>query len=654
MDTHDAERAIADFRRRFWVCVVATVPILALSLKVPLAAGGRSVTFPGSQWALLAIATFVYVYGGWPFLTGLLYEMRSRRPGMMTLVGVGITTAYGYSTATVFGAPGAGFFWELATLVDVMLLGHWIEMRSVAGAGKALEALARLVPSAAHKLAADGSQTDVAVDSLVTGDRVLVKPGERVPADGRVAAGASRVDESLLTGESRPVPKAEPAEVLGGSLNGDGALTVEVTRVGADSFLQQVAKLVSDAQAGKSATQDLADRAASWLTLAALGSGALTLVAWLVGGAGLPFAIERTVTVIVVACPHALGLAIPLVVARSASLGASRGLLVRNRAAFEAARATDVVAFDKTGTLTEGRFGVAEVSPVHPLTAEQLLGLAASVEASSEHPIAQAILRAAPPDAIQRAEQFRAMPGSGVEAVVGSRRVAVVSAERAVESSGALAEPILEGLYAGERTVVVVVVGGSAVGGIALADVVRPEAAEAVRALAALGVRSVLLSGDSLGATERVGRDLGIERVIAEVMPAEKAAVIRSMQAEGDTVAMVGDGVNDAPALASADVGIAIGAGADLAIESADIVLVRSDPRAVVSAVALSRATYRTMRQNLWWAAGYNLVAIPLAAGVLSGIGIVLGPAVGAALMSASTVIVALNARLLRVSSLAL
>lgn len=650
MDARSARRMIADFRRRFWVCLVATVPILALSLSAPQASGGRPIAFPGSGWVLLAIATFVYVYGGWPFLSGFWTEARLRQPGMMTLVAVGITTAYGYSTATVFGAPGSGFFWELATLVDVMLLGHWIEMRSVAGAGRALEALARLVPSAAHKLSPDGSQADAPVESLVVGDRVIVKPGERIPADGRVVAGASRVDESLLTGESRPVPKVEGVEVLGGSLNGSGALTVEVSRVGADSFLQQVATLVSDAQASKSATQDLANRAASWLTFAALGSGAVTLMAWLLGGAGVAFAVERAVTVVVVACPHALGLAIPLVVARSVALGASRGLLVRDRSAFEAARAVNVAVFDKTGTLTEGRFGVTEVAPVHPLTAKQLLGLAASVEVSSEHPIALAILRAAPADTIRPAEQFRAMVGSGVEASVDGRHVAVLSADHAASSGAPLPESAFDQLHAGERTVVVVVVDGSAVGGIALADTVRPEAADAIGALHVLGVRSVLLSGDSREATQRVGRDLGIEDVIAEVLPAEKAAAIRALQAGGDTVAMVGDGVNDAPALASANVGIAIGAGADLAVESADIVLVRSDPCAVVSAIELSRATYAKMRQNLWWAAGYNAIAIPLAAGVLSGVGVVLGPAVGAALMSLSTVIVALNARLLRVS----
>jgi Cu2+-exporting ATPase len=545
-----------------------------------------------------------------------------------------------------------GFFWELATLVDVMLLGHWIEMRSVIGAGRAVEALAKLVPSEAHQLAGDGTQTDVPVESLVVGDRVLVKPGERMPADGRVAAGVSDVDESLLTGESRPIAKQQGAEVLGGSLNGNGALTIEVTRTGAESFLAQVAELVRQAQASKSATQGLADRAAGWLTFAALGSGALTLVAWLAAGAGSAFAFERAVTVVVIACPHALGLAIPLVVARSTALGARSGLLVRNRAAFEEARSIDTVVFDKTGTLTEGQFGVVDVAPVEPLTREQLLSLATSVEASSEHPIARAIARAAPTAVpIRPAEQFRALPGAGAEALVDGRLVAVVSPEQAASSGAPLAATALAQLASRGHTLVVVTADGAALGGIALADTVRQEAAVAVRTLRAMGVRPVLLSGDAQDAAQRVADELGIERVFSRVRPAEKAAVIRSLQSEGATVAMVGDGVNDAPALVSADVGIAIGAGADVAVESADVVLVRSDPRGVVSTIQLSRATYAKMLQNLWWAAGYNIVAIPLAAGVLSGVGIVLSPAAGAALMSVSTVIVALNASLLRVST---
>jgi Cu2+-exporting ATPase len=638
---------VADFRRRFWICLVLTIPVLALSPGLPLVPGGRILSVPGADWVLLALSTFLYVYGGMPFLKGIVRELGARAPGMMTLVAVAITTAYGYSAATVLGVAGMPFFWELATLIDIMLLGHWIEMRSVGEASKALETLARLMPSQAHRRLADGDTEDVPLDSLQPGDVVLVRPGEKVPADGDVAEGASSVDESLLTGESVPVGKKSGDEVIGGSVNGEGALVVTVRRTGAESFLSQVVELVREAQESKSQTQDLADRAAMWLTIVALGGGALTFGTWMALGRPLAYAMERAVTVMVIACPHALGLAIPLVVAMSTSIGAGNGLLVRNRMAFETARSLQAVVFDKTGTLTLGRFGVADVALWSDLTRDELLALAGSVEALSEHPIARAIADAATER--RAVTDFRAIPGKGAQGAVGGRRVVVASPGYVMTQGIVTAAGAADALAVGGRTVVVVLVGGVAAGAIALADVVRPESAEAVADLRAMGVEPIMLTGDSRIVAQRVAAELGITRVLAEVLPADKAAAIGTVRAEGKVVAMVGDGVNDAPALASADVGIAIGAGTDVAVATADIVLVRSDPRSVVAAIELSRATYRKMTQNLAWAAGYNVIAIPLAAGVLSGVGITLSPAVGGLLMSLSTVIVAVNARMLRV-----
>ena len=649
-DGHTAGRhaghSVADFRRRFWVCLAFTIPVLALSPGLPLVPGGRILTLPGADWILLALSTFLYIYGGMPFLKGLVRELGARTPGMMTLVAVAITTAYTYSAATVLGVAGMPFFWELATLIDIMLLGHWIEMRSVGEASKALESLARLMPSQAHRRLADGDTEDVPLESLQSGDIVLVRPGEKVPADGDVTEGASSVDESMLTGESVPVGKKPGDQVIGGSVNGEGALVVTVRRTGAESFLAQVVELVREAQESKSKTQDLADRAAMWLTLVALGGGALTFGTWMALGRPLSYAMERAVTVMVIACPHALGLAIPLVVAMSTSLGAGSGLLVRDRMAFETARSLQAVVFDKTGTLTLGRFGVADVALWADMTREQLLGLAGSVEALSEHPIARAVADAAP--ARSEVSGFRAIPGKGAEGDVGGRHVVVASPGYAASEGVAVPAGAVEALAEGGRTVIVVLVDGKAAGAIALADVVRPESAEAVRDLLAMGIEPIMLTGDSRAVAERVATQLGITRILAEVLPADKAATIGAVRAEGKVVAMVGDGVNDAPALASADVGIAIGAGTDVAVATADIVLVRSDPRAVVAAIGLSRATYRKMVQNLAWAAGYNVIAIPLAAGVLSGVGITLSPAVGGLLMSLSTVIVAINARTLR------
>jgi P-type Cu2+ transporter len=637
---------VADFRRRFFVCLALTVPVILVSPGLPFLPGGRILTVPGADWMLLALSSVLYAYGGLPFLRGLVRELRDRRPGMMTLVAVAISVAYFYSAATVLGVAGMPFFWELATLIDVMLLGHWIEMRSVGEASRALESLARLMPSQAHRRSPDGTTTDVPIEHLRSGDVVVVRPGEKVPADGDVLEGSSSVDESLLTGESVPVAKSAGEEAIGGAVNGEGALVVAVRRTGEESFLAQVIGLVREAQASKSAAQDLADRAAMWLTLVALGGGAATFAVWLALAKPLSYAMERAVTVMVIACPHALGLAIPLVVAVSTSLGANRGLLVRNRAAFENARSIDTVIFDKTGTMTLGHFGVVEVVPFRNADRDEVLTMAGSVEVLSEHPIARAIANAAPSK--RAVDGFLSIPGSGARGTVDGHDIAVVSPAYLAQSD--IAPPAVAGrLSAGGRTVVYVLRDGGLLGAIALSDIVRPESAEAVGRLKAMGVEPIMLTGDTEAVAQRIAGELGIERFFAGVLPAEKAATVQRVRSEGKVVAMVGDGVNDAPALASADVGIAIGAGTDVAVATADVVLVRSDPRDVVTIIELSRATYSKMVQNLAWATGYNVIAIPLAAGVLAAAGVVLSPALGGILMSASTVIVAINARTLSV-----
>ncbi len=647
---------VADFRRRFWVALALTVPILALSPTVQALLGlEEALAFPGDRLLLFALAAVVYGYGGLPFLQGLVGELRQRRPGMMTLVAVAISAAFLYSAAVTFGLPGRPFYWELATLVDVMLLGHWIEARSVMGASGALEALVRLMPATALRLMPDGTREEVPVEALRPGDRVLVRPGEKVPVDGVIVDGRSSFDESMLTGESRPVEKGPGEKVIGGAVNGEGAVVLVVEKTGADTYLAQVIELVREAQATRSRTQDLADRAASWLTFVAVGGGGLTFVVWLALGYPLAFALERMVTVMVIACPHALGLAVPLVVAVSTELAALNGLLVRDRAAFERARQLQAVVFDKTGTLTEGRFGVAEVVPLAELEAEEALRLAAALEGRSEHPIARGIVRSAEERglAIPEPESFRAVPGRGVEGVVDGRQLAIASPGALAERGLEVEDPRVRALLDQGHTVVFLLQEERVLAALALADRVRPESREAVRRLQAMGLRCMMLTGDNRAVARRVAEELGLDEWFAEVLPHEKASVVRRLRERGLTVAMVGDGVNDAPALVEADVGIAIGAGTDVAVESADIVLVRNDPRDVAAILHLARATFRKMAQNLVWASGYNLVAIPLAAGVALPWGVVLSPAAGAALMSLSTVVVAINARLLRHSAAA-
>ena len=639
----------ADFRKRFWISLVLTLPILVLSPLLQTLVGLReAISFSGDIYVLFGLSSAVFWYGGWPFLTGLFQELTSRRPGMMTLVAVAITTAYLYSSAVVFGLPGKMFFWELATLVDIMLLGHWIEMKSVMGASKALEELAKLMPSDAHKFMSDGSVKDVPLSELVVDDKVLIKPGEKIPADGVIVEGESSVNEAMLTGESTPVTKKIGGKVIGGSINGEGSLTIEVKGTGKDSFLSQVIDLVKQAQESKSKTQNLADTAALWLTLIALGSGALTLVIWLVFmNQDFAFAIERAVTVMVITCPHALGLAVPLVVAVSTALAASNGLLIRNRASFEGARKLQAIIFDKTGTLTEGRFGVTDTPVLSPdIEEDTLRKYAASVDANSEHPIAKAI--AASSEEKLSVENFKSIPGKGVEGRVEGHDIKVVSPGYLREQNIALADQRVEPLQAQGKTVVFILVDGKLNGAIALADIVRSEAKQAIDALKALNIRCMMLTGDNNATAKWVSDQVGLDEFFAEVLPQDKAAKVKEVQSRSGLVAMAGDGVNDAPALAQADVGIAIGAGSDVAVETADVILVRSNPLDVVAIVQLSRATYRKMIQNLLWATGYNIVAIPLAAGALYAWGVLLTPALGAVLMSASTVIVAINAGLLR------
>jgi len=641
---------VGDFKRRFWVSLIATIPVLGLSPMIHHFLGlGETLRFAGDTYILFLLSSFIFFYGGFPFLKGLLDELKAARPGMMTLIALAITTAYAYSSAVVFGLSGEVFFWELATLIDIMLLGHWLEMKSVMGASRALEELARLMPSEAHKLEPDGTVIDVPLAELKSGDRILVKPGEKVPADGEVIQGETSVNEAMLTGESIPVAKKMGAKVIGGSINGEGSVMVEIQKTGRDSYLSQVIDLVRQAQESKSRTQDLSNRAALWLTLIAVGAGSLTLFVWLaLAGKGFAFALERMVTVMVIACPHALGLAVPLVVAISTAISARNGLLIRNRAAFERARKIQAVIFDKTGTLTEGRFGVTEILVLDGATDEsELMRFAASVESRSEHPLAKGI-GAAASGAVYPIEGFRAIPGKGAEGRVNGRDVKVVSPGYLKEQNMEVKDGRIEQLSAQGKTVVFVLLDGRPAGALALADIIRPESRQAISRLKEMGVQCMMLTGDNRLVAKWVADELGLDDYFAEVLPQQKAEKVKEVQSRGLVVAMVGDGVNDAPALAQADVGIAIGAGTDVAVETADIILVKSNPLDAVAILGLARATYRKMVQNLAWATGYNTFAIPLAAGVLSQSGILLSPALGALLMSLSTIIVAINSKFLR------
>ena len=638
------------FRDRFWLSLVLTLPILYFSEQLQVWLGYSAVQFPGVEWVNPVLGTVLFFYGGLVFLQSARHELADRQPGMMTLISLAITVAYVYSMAVALGLPGKPFFWELATLLVIMLLGHWIEMASVQGASKTLDELASLVSSEAHKLV-NGRVKDVQVSSLTQGDEVLIRPGEQVPIDGEVIDGSSSVNEAFLTGESRPVSKGLGDEVVAGAVNGEGALTINVTRTGDNTTLSQIQRLVEEAQSSRSRFQNLADRAAGWLFYIAVGAGALTFVIWLFVSQDLQQAIARTVTVLVIACPHALGLAIPLVTVNATAMSAKNGILVRNREAFERARNIKQVAFDKTGTLTEGKFGVRQVY-TEGVSEQEALKLAAALETRSEHPLAQAVVAEADAQTISygSAEDFEVVAGKGVSAKLDGKAYKVGRPEWIEEQGLELPPKLRSGLEEAEargESVIALMDDTSVIALFALADKVRPRAKEAVRALKEMGIEPVMITGDAEAVAKTVAAELGIERYHARVLPQDKAQLVKDLKQKGAT-AFTGDGINDAPALLEADLGIAIGAGTNVAIESADLVLVEDDPEDVLAALKLSKATYGKMTQNLWWATGYNAVAIPLAMGALAWTGFILSPAVGAIFMSLSTVIVAINAVTLR------
>jgi len=660
---------IEDFRKRFWISLFVTVPILILSPMIQQLLGIReAISFKGEDYLLFALSSFIFFYGGWPFLRGLIDELKNKQPGMMTLIALAISVAYSYSNAVVFGVQGEVFFWELATLIDIMLLGHWIEMKSVMGASKALEELAKLMPDEAHKINVDGNITDVPVSELKHDAKLLIKPGEKIPADGKIFEGKTSINESMITGESKPVSKGEGDTVVGGSINGEGSVKIIVEKIGDETFLSQVVKMVKEAQESKSKTQNFANKAAFWLTIIAISTGVITMFVWLVfTGQSFNFALSRTVTVMVITCPHALGLAIPLVVAVSTALSAKHGLLIRNRNAFEQARNIQAIIFDKTGTLTKGEFGVTEtISFDENYDEKEILKYAAAIESESEHPIARGIVATfevkSQESDVQtskvkyKLKDFNSIPGKGAEGKVnpadgtGAKDVKVVSPGYLDENNIELKEKEkIEKLTAQGKTVVFVLIDNKLKGVIALGDIIREESKEAIKQLKEMGIKPMMLTGDNRQVAKWVADELGLDDYFAEVLPDKKSEKVKEVQSRGMVVAMTGDGVNDAPALAQADVGIAIGAGTDVAVETADIILVKSNPKDVVSLIKFAKATYKKMIQNLLWATGYNVIAIPLAAGVLYSAGIVLSPAVGAVLMSLSTVIVAINAKLLKV-----
>ncbi|SKA42966.1 Cu2+-exporting ATPase [Chitinophaga eiseniae] len=642
---HDHQAMIRDFRQRFYVVLVLTIPVMLLS-KMIQHWMGLNISFPGDNYLLCTLSAVIFLYGGWPFLSGWWSEMRMRNPGMMTLIGFAITVAFVYSVATLFGLQGMDFFWELATLILIMLLGHWIEMKSVAGASRELEMLVQLMPAEAH-LVEGGNIREVKTDSLQPGNMVLIKPGEKVAADGIVTEGSSYLNESMLTGESKPVKKSTGDRVIAGSINGNQALHIKVSHNAAASYLSQVIKLVNDAQQAKSNTQLLADKAARWLTIIAIVAGIATFAYWRIDGQSISFAMERMVTVIVICCPHALGLAVPLVVARSTTVAAKNGLLIKNRTAFENARKITTLVFDKTGTLTVGKFQVVQLETLdNRYSQQEILTLAAAVEQQSEHPIATGIVERARTEGLQipAASDMQALAGKGISATVNGKKVQVVS-------PAYVKEQFPQQSTIGQTdtgTLSFVVVDGQPAGYIVLADEIRPESLPAIQALKKEHIASVLLTGDNKKVAAAVAQQLQLDNYIAEVLPHQKLEEIKKLQDAGQFVAMTGDGINDAPALAQADIGIAIGSGSDIAAETAGIVLVNSNPQDIVSLVRFGKATYRKMIQNLAWATGYNVITMPLAAGVLYHWGVLLSPAAGAVLMTVSTVIVAINARLLK------
>ncbi len=637
---------IKDFKKRFWISLVATLPILILSPMIQSLLG-YSLTFSYSGYVLFALSAFVYFYGGWPFLNGLVDELKKKQPGMMTLIAVAITVAFGYSSATTFGLEGKKFFWELATLIDVMLLGHWIEMKSVMGASRSLQKLVELMPAEAH-LVDNGDTKDVKVEELKKDDIVLVRPGEKIPVDGIITEGNSSVNESMVTGESKPVKKGEDEKVIGGTINGNSSLKVLVQQIGEDAYLSKVINMVREAQNKKSKTQHLADRIAFWLTIVALTVGFGTLTTWLIIDKPFVFALERMASVMVITCPHALGLAVPLVVAISTSISAQNGLLIRNRTAFENSRKISIMVFDKTGTLTKGDFGVTRFGALNSnYNDKEILRLAGALETKSEHPLAVGIIDKIKQEEIEvpEAENFNAITGKGIEADVENKKVKVVSPGYVKEKNIEIPDNANKN---DQETVVFVMINDELAGFIAMADEIRPESYEAVKTLKNNGMKVYMMTGDNEKVAKSVSEELGLDGYYAGILPDQKLEKIKEFQKNGEFVAMTGDGINDAPALATADVGIAVGSGTDVAAESADIILVNSNPKDISSLVIFGKETYKKMIQNFVWATGYNVIAIPLAAGALYSAGILINPALGAVLMSLSTIIVAINAQLLK------
>ena len=637
---------IADFKKRFYLVLILSVPIILLSTMIQKFIG-VDWQFKGSKYILLALSTAVFFYGGWPFFKGLVTEIKTKTPGMMFLIGFAITSAYIYSAAVVFGLEGMDFFWELATLILIMLLGHWIEMKSIAGASKELELLVQLMPADAHMVMPDMVH-DVKTETLKENDIILVKPGEKVAADGIILDGKSYLNESMITGESTPVQKIKGQKVIAGSINGNGSIKVTVTHASKDSYISQLVKLVDDAQKSKSKTQLLADNAAKWLTIIAIVAGISTFLFWFLTGQTLAFALERMITVVVICCPHALGLAVPLVVAKSTAISAKNGLLIKNRIAFENSRKITTIVFDKTGTLTVGKFEVSKiVSLKKELTEDEIIRIASALEQQSEHPIATGILLKAKALSVDipSTENFKAITGKGIEATVEGKKVLVVSPGYLKENKIAVPNDFKAD---DTETVVFVIINNELAGYIALSDELRPESAEAIKTLKENHIKSILLTGDNSKVAKSASDKLGLDSFIAEVLPDQKLDKIKELQGKGEFVAMTGDGVNDAPALAQADVGIAVGSGSDIAAETAGIVLVNSNPKDIVNLILFGKAVHRKMIQNLIWATGYNIVALPLAAGVLYAWHILLTPAIGAALMTVSTIIVSVNASMLR------
>ena len=646
--TEHHQMMIKDFRRRFWISLIITLPILLLSPMVQDLLGFEfSLSEMADKYILFGLSTIVFFYGGWPFLKGLVDELKEKQPGMMTLIAVAITVAWGYSTATTFGLEGSSFFWELATLVDIMLLGHWIEMKSVLGASRSLQELVKLMPSEAHLLK-NGETVDVKVDELEEGDKVVVRPGEKIPVDGVITDGHSNVNESMVTGESKPVTKEKGSQVIGGTINGNGSLTIEVEQVGENAYLNKVVNMVRDAQSVKSKSQNLADKIAFWLTIVALSVGFATLAVWLFVGKEFSFAMERMASVMVITCPHALGLAVPLVVAISTSISAQRGLLIRNRTAFENSRKITMLVFDKTGTLTKGNFGVTRFgSFVDEVDDNEILRYAGALESKSEHPLAIGIMNKVEEAEIElpEADNFNAITGKGIEGNVESKNVKVVSPGYVEDKEIHIPDKAFE---SEAETVVFVVVDEILTGFIAMSDEIREASFEAIKTLQKNDIKCYMMTGDNEKVAKSVSDELGLDGYYSGLMPDQKLEKIKEFQDKGEFVAMTGDGINDAPALATADVGIAVGSGTDVAAETADIILVNSNPEDIATLILFGKATYRKMIQNFVWATGYNVVAIPLAAGVLYSSGILISPAVGAILMSMSTVVVALNAQLLK------